>query len=155
MQLLHECLDNATEAWGLGCMILYLEIEWVRRVEWSGQMIAVEYADRLSLCVGIAFLKLCRMGEPLNEHWTQWRLGNDRIGSRWLLYCGCGWYAAAPLDTETNQSLVKAHTVRVSVTVNAATSAFPNVTVNNNTFCFATIDKVFYYVASVLTILCH
>jgi hypothetical protein len=23
-------------------------------------------------------------------------------------------------------------------------------TVNNNTFCFATIDKVFYYVASVL-----
>jgi hypothetical protein len=24
-------------------------------------------------------------------------------------------------------------------------------TVNNNTFCFATIDKVFYYVASVLT----
>jgi hypothetical protein len=24
-------------------------------------------------------------------------------------------------------------------------------TVNNNNFCFATIDKVFYYVASVLT----
>jgi hypothetical protein len=24
-------------------------------------------------------------------------------------------------------------------------------TVNNNTFCFATIDKVFYYVASALT----
>jgi hypothetical protein len=24
-------------------------------------------------------------------------------------------------------------------------------TVNNNTFCFATIDEVFYYVASVLT----
>jgi hypothetical protein len=24
-------------------------------------------------------------------------------------------------------------------------------TVNNNTFCFATIDKVFYYVVSVLT----
>jgi hypothetical protein len=26
-----------------------------------------------------------------------------------------------------------------------------NLTVNNNTFCFATIYKVFYYVASVLT----